>query len=424
VAYSASTVYKYTDFEYCYRTTEAWGAQMEADTTWTIEPQTFHFAGCGGTLINDIPRQMGRTGNSQLIIGTLGGNNAIFGDIARACIYQPRPGPWGPPYDEDPNGEGECKKNLAISRNYITRPIGGLRDDFKAAIDNIFDFKQTKGQIRSRFDLYVSSYVQFFDATTDPCSDWTFARWFSVASPKLVKPLRAEMNELVEMFNNVQSEVISNYRRPEGYNYYAHYIPVSDEFENHRFCEANHNEEDQWTSSDVWIWNLQWNDGDTGGPNKPPTAPGGDFPVMSLDTVNRTALDNLVFNGSDVNAQVQSGFGWTARPFHPKPRGHEQMKNFFIQRLKDDEVPGVIDVDQGRSPSSSSTITSAPAPTASVYCTDTSLEDGDGLCTCNVGTLTFTTFTPGGGPGNSCQASTIVPPHPPQRRAMYTTMIA
>ena len=40
-----------------------------------------------------------------------------------------------------------------------------------------------------------------------------------------------------------------------------------------------------------------------------------------------------------------------------------------------------------------------PAP--SLYCTNPSLEDGDGICTCNEGTFT-TTITPVGGPGNAC----------------------
>jgi len=80
--------------------------------------------------MNDIPRQMGQTGNSQLVIGTIGGNNALFGDIARACIYQPAPGGWGPAWDNDPDGTGECKKNLATSQEYINRAEGGLRDDF------------------------------------------------------------------------------------------------------------------------------------------------------------------------------------------------------------------------------------------------------------------------------------------------------
>ena len=343
VAYSSATVYKKTDFEFCYRTNEAWGAQMEADKTWTKGTQDFHFAGCGGTLMDDIPRQMGKTGNSRLILGTIGGNNGFFGDIARACIYQPAPGSWGPPYDEDPKGEGEGKKNLKKSRDYIMATENGLRDQFKETIDNIFIFKQSNGQMQPRFDLYVSSYVEFFDATSDDCDKWTFSRWFSSGYPKLVKALRAEMNELVKMFNDVQADVISKYKGPSAYSYYAHYIPVSDQFTGHRFCEKKHSFDDQWTSSDVWIWNLQWNNGDTdtGGTKQPPDAPNPPLPVLSLDTRSRTYLDYQLFmNGTDVNV-LQSGFGWTARPFHPKPKGHEQMKNFFIQTLKKDRVPGI-----------------------------------------------------------------------------------
>jgi hypothetical protein len=233
---------------------------MEADTTWTKELQKFHFAGCGGTKMDDIPRQLGDTGNSQLILGFLGGNDAHFGDIARACVYQPAPGPWGLPYDEDPNGEGECKKNLQISRAFTTdKGDEGLEAKFKTALDKIIAFKPGSGQIQDRFDLYISSYVEFFDATTDACDDWTFARWFSVGSPKLVKPLRAEMNDLVQQYNAVQAAVIAGYPSPLGLglNYYVHYIPISDVFQNHRFCEEGHSFEDQWTSSDVWIWNLQ-----------------------------------------------------------------------------------------------------------------------------------------------------------------------
>lgn len=63
------------------------------------------------------------------------------------------------------------------------------------------------------------------------------------------------MNDLVQMYNSVQATVIASYPSPIGLgvNYYAHYIPVSDEFETHRFCEQDHSFEDQWTSSDVWL---------------------------------------------------------------------------------------------------------------------------------------------------------------------------
>jgi hypothetical protein len=41
VAYSSATVYSKTDFEYCYRTNQAWSALMEADTTWVRMTRAF-----------------------------------------------------------------------------------------------------------------------------------------------------------------------------------------------------------------------------------------------------------------------------------------------------------------------------------------------------------------------------------------------
>jgi len=182
-------------------------------------------------------------------------------------------------------------------------------------------------------------------------------------------PLRTEMNELVDLFNNVQEDVITHYPRDQSNSYYVHHLNVSDEFASHRFCEGKHNETDQWVSSDVWIWNLQYNDGNTGGTDKPPDAPNATaIPVMSLDTQNITWVDDLFFNssllppnGSLLGGPSQSGFGWTSRLFHPKPLGYERMKNFFIQRLKDDEIPGVIDMDQVPPPANATTLSSSSA---------------------------------------------------------------
>lgn len=64
--------------------------------------------------------------------------------------------------------------------------------------------------------------------------------------------------------------------------------------------------------------------------------------------------------------------------------------------------PTAID---GVPPSSANVSSPPPTPTpTSLYCTNPSLEDGDGLCTCTQGVVT-TTITPAGGPGNSCPTS-------------------
>lgn len=88
VAYNLSNTYEPTDTETCYRSKEAWGAQMANDNSWSLDPQAFHFAACGGTLMDDLERQMKeRAGKPDIVWGMFGGNNAFFGAIARACIY-------------------------------------------------------------------------------------------------------------------------------------------------------------------------------------------------------------------------------------------------------------------------------------------------------------------------------------------------
>lgn len=49
-----------------------------------------------------------------------------------------------------------------------------------------------------------------------------------------------------------------------------------------------------------------------------------------------------------------------------------------------------------------------PTPIGDFQCSNPSLEDGDGLCTCTQGTVTFTT-TPAGGPGNTCETAVVIP---------------
>ncbi|KAF4628356.1 hypothetical protein G7Y89_g9797 [Cudoniella acicularis] len=89
VAYNLSNVYQPTDSETCYRSKEAWGVQMAEGNSWSPDPQAFQFAACGGTLMGDLERQMKeKAGKPDIIWGMFGGN-ALFGAIARACIYQP-----------------------------------------------------------------------------------------------------------------------------------------------------------------------------------------------------------------------------------------------------------------------------------------------------------------------------------------------
>lgn len=121
VAYNRSNIYGPFDGEYFYRTKDTWGVHMANDKTWQGDDTTFNSAACGGTLMSDIKRQFkDRAGQPDNVWAMFGGNDAFFGAIVRACIFQPKlHGDWGSPWDEDPDGVGHCKKNLAKAGVYM-----------------------------------------------------------------------------------------------------------------------------------------------------------------------------------------------------------------------------------------------------------------------------------------------------------------
>src|SRR5262249_15719752 len=91
---------------------------------------------------------------------------------------------------------------------------GDFRKQFTKTLDDIFEFANQRQQ--PRFDIYVSSYVPFFNADTDDCDKWSFgSTLLSTGKPKLVKELRKVMNDMIEAFNNIQADVIKNYNAPD-----------------------------------------------------------------------------------------------------------------------------------------------------------------------------------------------------------------
>ncbi|PMD34303.1 hypothetical protein L207DRAFT_547542 [Hyaloscypha variabilis F] len=317
-----------------------------------------------------------KAGQPDIVWGMFGGNNAFFGAIARACIYQPispeHPFGWGLPWDEDPTGTGLCKQNIKLAETYLGQPAGsGYRKDFTKALNDIVTFAQGKQALNQPFDLYVSSYVQFFDNTTDGCDGWTFAHdRLSTGKPKLVKGLRTVINENVQQLNSIQADIIKNYQipahTPMNPNFRVHNSQPDSTFQGHRFCEQGHTFEDQYYNQDVWLWNLQYYDEKTGSEEVGvPTTTGGvefmaappgldvtqGFETVMGDDTNPAAV---IPQGDDVNTQ-QYGFGWTARPFHPKYPGHTALANFFIQQMRNDNIPGVKPT--------ASTAPTPPAPT-------------------------------------------------------------
>lgn len=364
VAYNLSSVYHPTDKEACYHTTEAWGAQMEQDTSWSRDSQVFHFAACGGTLMDDLKRQLkGFASDLELVWGMFGGNNAYFGAIARACINQPidqsHPFGWGKPWDEDTDGSGLCKQNIQKTENYPNSPLS-MRKAFTDALDDILNTAQNGRAVNYPLDLYVSSYVRFFDDTTDDCDGWTFAHdRLSVGQPKVVKGLRKIINDKVQQINDIQADVIKSYTPPATTpslpNVHVHNYQPDHLFDGHRFCEKDRTFEDQYYHKDLWLWNLQYYDEKTGEEVGVATNKNG-VKVMTAPAVVNVTQGFQTVLGADTNPDAvipqdqdphtqQYGFGWTARPFHPKFDGHKALKDSFIQQMKDDQIPSVKPAD-------------------------------------------------------------------------------
>jgi hypothetical protein len=341
VAYSKNNAY---DLNGCFRTTEAWGAQMEGDATWTVNPQNFHFAACGGATMDKLKSsQIGNTGSPSLIVSTVGGNNAFFGTTVDNCVYQGKLGSYGNPWDQDPDGTGSCKQSLQKTQDYIDNAAEGLPHDLTLTLDDLFASDQAHS--RPEFYMYLSSYAKFFNADAEPCNDWSFAPAWRFWKPKLVQGLRKEFNDKLDAFHAVYSNIASTYAPPT--NMHLGFIPISDGFEGHRFCEPQHTLADQWSSPDVWIWNLQYRDSQTD------TDQLGNFltdanntqyqDLAPGDNENNYAAFTLFATPDEVAAQgsSQPGSGWSSRPFHPKFPGYTAMKDTMIQRLKTDLVPGV-----------------------------------------------------------------------------------
>jgi hypothetical protein len=206
VAYSDSVAYDNNKGN-CLRLKDAYGAQMEADHTWTgAGGQTFHFEGCSGAQLVNMFASNGQiqgTGKPTFVVMTVGGNNAGFGALVDNCIYHGNPfGNYGPPWNDDPNGEGACKKSLASAANYIHHNgDGGLGSDFQKTLDDLFRSDQAKA--RSEFYLYVTGYAHFFNVDTDDCDEWSFSPWWVSQGPLVVKGLRVEMNNLLQDFLQV-----------------------------------------------------------------------------------------------------------------------------------------------------------------------------------------------------------------------------
>ncbi|KAI9779094.1 MAG: hypothetical protein M1839_007760 [Geoglossum umbratile] len=358
----------------CFRYNQAWPAQMATDSSWTSDAQEFIFAACAGARLPDTKeKQLPVAGTPSLMIGTMGGNQAEFGNIVEACIYRPlnpRPdGPYGQPYWNDPEGKGQCKKLLKTAKAYISS--GQLETDLRHTLDDIFASNAAKSH--ARFDFYLVSYAQFFNPDSNDCDGWYFQPTFVVdpvtnlpeedSLALVVKPLRKEMNDAIDQYNQIYQKVVNSYKPPSGMH--LGFIPISDAFAGHRFCEPGHTRGDQFSSDNVWMFNLNVfgnAEGDADGKEIYPLEVGKTKSGF-VYTAWPKGVDEKQFVNTDPffhSGKLSPGSsGYLGRPFHPKQPGHKAMKDIIIAKLRSDGVPGVKTASQGSAPATTSTAPSS-----------------------------------------------------------------
>lgn len=407
VSYSSEQQTDYDDDKNgCHRWKDSYGPIMARDTSWTINAQTFNFAACklypyapssvydrsssgcsefvwmlssfwtyssylrsstdcfgrhtgsGATLVNivaspqgDNPKQMDLVGDPQMITYHAGGNNCGFGGVVSNCIYQPGFG-YGADY---PDRSGLCAQSLANSNNYINNAGNdGLYQDEMNTVMDLLNHPSVRDN--KDFKLYILGYAHFFNLGANYCDEISFSVMKYIpkgSAQKLSNRLRTDMNDGVERVNRILQRVAADVNDPR-----VKFLDISPAFNGHRFCEDNHNYQDQWYSTDVWLWNF----------NTP-----ADDPPADPDLINQW-INGYEFpdgstlpeypNGTTVGVEAQGGVEtdssggstgpaptWSFRPFHPKQGGTQAIANTVIAQALADKIPGV----QGSTPPATGT---------------------------------------------------------------------
>ena len=353
VAYSNSTAYD-NNKDNCLRITEAYGPQLEKNQTW-LQPGTtysFNFAACSGSRLVDISKGREQMSSLQshtdVIVMTVGGNDAGFYDIASNCIYHQDPETpsfnYGNPYEDDPDRSGLCAKSIDASKEYIE---GRFATDVTETIKDML--KQKVVTDNPDLKIYYTGYAEFFNLDDDWCNTKSFAI-LGNKKALLSHVLRSDMNDLTVKLNNVIKSVTAQFAKQN-----VRYLSINEGFEGHRFCEKGSNLVNEYLGSNVWFWNLTPAFLSSANVNTIThfddpaeflaalTANGTTTIPSSLDLNKALATPLFVDDGKLSASSSQGGIadGWKMRPFHPKLAGHLAIREAIIAQLKADKVPGV-----------------------------------------------------------------------------------
>ncbi|KAF2225240.1 hypothetical protein BDZ85DRAFT_280429 [Elsinoe ampelina] len=315
-------------------------------------------------------QQIKRTGEPRVVIMTIGGNNAGFANIVTDCMYQPF---WWRDYEGPFPDDGKCAAAIAAADRILDDTIG--TDITNTYIDIFNHFKD----MPSDLNVYHTSYIPFFNTEDNWCRDESFAvyplSWKK--EQKLNVEIRTAMNNLVTKMNNIIDQAVRDFQprlaqsqrrllarqkdlsdtgpvipdrpdppapppatqpfqppiQPVVAKRNLGFIDLSETFSGHRFCETNSDHTKQYYGNETYLWNLNYF-----GTREVPAD--GKVPALTSEQKVQMQTGELAGeSGSGTDNSISNG--WHLRPFHPTARGNEAIKDAIVQRLVQDQIPGV-----------------------------------------------------------------------------------
>jgi hypothetical protein len=185
----------------CMRYKYAWSTVVNAAySDWTPDtgkPSIFEFNACSGAHLVDIMNQMDQLTRPNLVLMEAGGNNADFYAMADSCLFQSNfTKNYGSKYEHgnDPNKRtSECKREVDLVRDRLRGD--GMEQNVR---DTIHAWRGHKAVTGNDASLFLLGYARFFGPDLDAgCDGWNFCVPWKSQVQNVVKPMRADFNELV-----------------------------------------------------------------------------------------------------------------------------------------------------------------------------------------------------------------------------------
>lgn len=297
--------------------------------------------------------------------------------ILNDCIYRA----WFP---------GDCQSTL----NDLTTSLddGSLRDKIDTGLFHVAQTGRQAGGANPResFQVYVTSYMTFFNQSNTECNDvsWSYWGW---STPKLTTDLRAQLNGLTLRVN----EVIKNAAQDLQGMGVIYIDGLESDYENHRFCEPGHTDS-QMVDYDTWFWSSYAH---YSTPSEGPGDPENPYAAMAEQNATQLLLDFLFPNGTvrttdfsessppwtdselaskypdydslitamvdDGNATIYGAPFNLLRSFHPKGTAYGNQARLFMGAIADNRaLASVKNSSSTSAPPVQSTTTPIPTPTS------------------------------------------------------------